>query len=138
MQMLLERSEEHGMHDGLGMIPGTVRKFPRVPAMKVPQMGWNTITPSGHPLFADIADGTFVYFVHSYYADTTPEATIASTEYIVLYTPTMRIQHQKRRLRQLSILCRTHPRWHAEMHLAYSSIRKRAGLRDLQFSGTLW
>ncbi|HJK43819.1 MAG TPA: imidazole glycerol phosphate synthase subunit HisH, partial [Methanocorpusculum sp.] len=83
--MLLERSEEHGMHDGLGMIPGTVRKFPRVPAMKVPQMGWNTITPSGHPLFADIADGTFVYFVHSYYADTTPEATIASTEYIVPY-----------------------------------------------------
>ena len=85
MQMLLERSEEHGMHDGLGLIPGTVRKFPRVPAMKVPQMGWNTITPSEHPLFTDIADGTFVYFVHSYYADTTPEATIASTEYIVPY-----------------------------------------------------
>ena len=62
MQMLLERSEEHGMHDGLGMIPGTERKFPRVPAMNVPQMRWNTITPSAHPLCADIADATLEYF----------------------------------------------------------------------------
>ena len=85
MQMLLERSEEHGMHEGLGMIPGSVRRFPRMPGLKVPQMGWNTITPSDHPLFADVADGTFVYFVHSYYADTTAECTIARTEYIVPY-----------------------------------------------------
>lgn len=36
MQMLLERSEEHGMHEGFGMIPGSVRRFPRMPGLKVP------------------------------------------------------------------------------------------------------
>ena len=53
--------------------------------MKIPQMGWNTISPSAHPLFEGIPDGTYVYFVHSYYADTTPEFTIAKTDYIVPY-----------------------------------------------------
>ncbi|MDU9376574.1 Imidazole glycerol phosphate synthase subunit HisH [Methanocorpusculaceae archaeon Sp1] len=85
MQMLLEESEEHGLHQGLGFVPGSVRKFAKVERMKVPQMGWNTITPTKHPLFADIPEGTYVYFVHSYYADTTPEFTIATTEYIVSY-----------------------------------------------------
>ncbi|MDV0442574.1 imidazole glycerol phosphate synthase subunit HisH [Methanorbis furvi] len=85
MQMLLEESEEHGLHQGLGFVPGSVRKFAKVERMKVPQMGWNTITPTTHPLFADIPEGTYVYFVHSYYADTTPEFTIATTEYIVSY-----------------------------------------------------
>ncbi len=85
MQMLLEESEEHGLHKGLGFVPGTVRLFPKKPGMKIPQMGWNTISPSAHPLFEGIPDGTYVYFVHSYYADTTPEFTIAKTEYIVPY-----------------------------------------------------
>ncbi len=85
MQMLLEESEEHGLHKGLGFVPGTVRLFPKKPWMKIPQMGWNTISPSAHPLFEGIPDGTYVYFVHSYYADTTPEFTIAKTEYIVPY-----------------------------------------------------
>ncbi|MDY3202130.1 MAG: imidazole glycerol phosphate synthase subunit HisH, partial [Methanocorpusculum sp.] len=43
MQMLLEESEEHGLHKGLGFVPGTVRLFPKQPGMKIPQMGWNTI-----------------------------------------------------------------------------------------------
>lgn len=85
MQMLLEESEEHGLHKGLGFVPGCVRLFPRKSGMKIPQMGWNTISPSNHPLFEGISDGTYVYFVHSYYADTTPEFTIAKTEYIVPY-----------------------------------------------------
>ncbi len=85
MQMLLEESEEHGLHKGLGFVPGTVRLFPKKSGMKIPQMGWNTISPSAHPLFEGIPDGTYVYFVHSYYADTTPEFTIAKTDYIVPY-----------------------------------------------------
>ena len=85
MQMLLEESEEHGSHKGLGFVPGMVRLFPKQPGMKIPQMGWNTISPSAHPLFEGIPDGTYVYFVHSYYADTTPEFTIAKTDYIVSY-----------------------------------------------------
>ena len=86
MQMLLEESEEHGIHEGLSFIPGKIRMFERREGFKVPQMGWNTISPVGnHPLFEGIADGTYVYFVHSYYADTTPEATAATTEYGISY-----------------------------------------------------
>ncbi|HJJ29753.1 MAG TPA: imidazole glycerol phosphate synthase subunit HisH [Methanocorpusculum sp.] len=85
MQMLLEESEEHGLHKGLGFVPGKVRLFPKRPGMKIPQMGWNTISPSNHPLFEGIPDQTYVYFVHSYYADTIPEYTIATTDYIVSY-----------------------------------------------------
>ena len=84
MQMLMETSEEHGIHKGLGLIPGCVRKFPRVHGQKVPHMGWNslTITKTGHPLFAGFGRDEYVYFVHSYYADTTPDNTLTSTHYI--------------------------------------------------------
>ena len=86
MQMLLEESEEHGVHEGLSFIPGRIRMFERREGFKVPQMGWNTISPcADHPLFEDVSDGTYVYFVHSYYADTTPEATLAKTEYGITY-----------------------------------------------------
>ncbi|MCK9312891.1 MAG: imidazole glycerol phosphate synthase subunit HisH [Methanocorpusculum sp.] len=93
MQMLLEESEEYGIHQGLGFVPGTVRLFPKKPGMKVPQMGWNTITPSGHPLFEGIPDGTYVYFVHSYYADTTQEATLSTTEYSVRYASAVGVKN---------------------------------------------
>jgi glutamine amidotransferase len=84
MQMLMETSEEHGVHQGLGLIPGTVRKFPRVPGYKVPHMGWNslTVTDQDHQLFAGFGADEYVYFVHSFYADTTAEYTLTSTNYI--------------------------------------------------------
>lgn len=84
MQMLMETSEEHGIHAGLGLIPGQVRRFPRVPGQKVPHMGWNSLAIGNcnHPLFAGFSGGEYVYFVHSYYADTTPDCTLASTQYI--------------------------------------------------------
>ena len=108
MQMLMEVSEENGVHTGLGLVPGTVKKFPHSPGYKVPHMGWNTIhierggsgggsasagtgcggsDESNHnknqnPLFSGIPQDTYVYFVHSYYADTTPEYTLTSTDYI--------------------------------------------------------
>jgi imidazole glycerol-phosphate synthase subunit HisH len=84
MQMLMETSEEHGIHQGLGLIPGSVKKFPRVPGMKVPHMGWNSLSVENrdHPLFAGSGPEDYVYFVHSYYADTTPEFTLTSTQYI--------------------------------------------------------
>jgi glutamine amidotransferase len=84
MQMLTEWSEEHGMHRGLGLVPGTVRRFPREPGMKVPHMGWNTLQLTQEsPLFAGIPDGSYVYFVHSYYANTGPANTLASTGYVL-------------------------------------------------------
>jgi len=85
MQMLMDSSEEHGTQEGLGLIPGCVRRFPLVPGVKVPHMGWNTIRMSkeDNPLLSGLTPEEYVYFVHSYYADTTPEYTLTTTEYIV-------------------------------------------------------
>ncbi|MDZ4184724.1 MAG: imidazole glycerol phosphate synthase subunit HisH, partial [Desulfuromonadales bacterium] len=73
LQLLFTESEEFGSHQGLGIIPGKVVRFPagmiaNGEELKVPHMGWNRITmhrPS--PLYHGIADNSFVYFVHSYY-----------------------------------------------------------------------
>lgn len=81
MQLLFEESEEFGRTEGLGLLPGRVRRFPG--NLVVPQVGWNQISQrSAHPLFAGIADQTFFYFVHSYYCET-QDATvvIGETEY---------------------------------------------------------
>jgi glutamine amidotransferase len=87
MQMLLEWSEEHGIHAGLGIIPGTVRRFPRVPGCKVPHMGWNSLHLSmpDHPLMKGIGEGSYVYFVHSYYADCEQPYVLTETRYILPY-----------------------------------------------------
>ncbi len=45
MQMLMEWSEEHGLHQGLSLVPGRVRRFPRKEGFKVPHMGWNSLAP---------------------------------------------------------------------------------------------
>lgn len=78
MQVLLEYSEEFGLHNCLGSIPGTVRMLP--PGQKVPQIGWNQVSYSPefatHPLFSDIPDQSDFYFVHSFYCDV-PEQFIA-------------------------------------------------------------
>jgi len=85
MQMLLETSEEHGIHEGLGLIPGRVRRFPKNSGHKVPHMGWNSLALEmpDSPLFAGFGPDEYVYFVHSYYADTTPACTMTTTEYIL-------------------------------------------------------
>lgn len=83
MQMLMEESEEHGIHPGLGLIPGRVRRFPRAPGMKIPHMGWNSVVleQPDNPLFAGCAREEYVYFVHSYYADTTRDNILTTTTY---------------------------------------------------------
>jgi glutamine amidotransferase len=84
MQMLLEWSEEHGLHAGLSVIPGTVRRFPRTAGYKIPHMGWNSlhIAMPDHPLMAGIPEGAYVYFDHSYYAEAAPLHTLTTTRYI--------------------------------------------------------
>ena len=75
MQMLLDRSHE-GPTDGLGLIHGEVLKFelagrtqPDGSRYKVPQMGWNQVWQAQpHALWAGVPDGSYFYFVHSYYA----------------------------------------------------------------------
>jgi len=69
MQALFESSEE-GSAEGLGIFPGTVRRFRLPPEYKVPHMGWNTVrfTQPDSPLLAGLeAEGEAFYFVHSYY-----------------------------------------------------------------------
>jgi glutamine amidotransferase len=84
MQMLLETSEEHGIHQGLGLIPGSVKRFPRIPGQKVPHMGWNSlrIDNPDNPLYAGFRQDEYVYFVHSYYAAARTEYTLTTTQYI--------------------------------------------------------
>lgn len=68
LQMLMEASEENGLHKGLGIVPGRVIKFQLPAQYKVPHMGWNSITPAvGSRIFAGIAPESYFYFVHSYY-----------------------------------------------------------------------
>jgi len=85
MQMLFEQSEEFGLHQGLGLVPGRVVRFPAGmteggESLKVPHMGWNSINlrrPA--PIFQGVADGSYVYFVHSYYCDAQDPADVAAS-----------------------------------------------------------
>lgn len=84
MQMLFEKSYEYGEHEGLGLIPGTVRPIRDViPAdYKIPHIGWNGLKFQGeHPLFTGLSEGDCVYFVHSFYAADCDDAVIATAEY---------------------------------------------------------
>jgi glutamine amidotransferase len=69
-QMLFESSEEAPGEKGLGVFAGQVRKFSENRGLKIPQIGWNTVKvlQPDAPLLTGIANGDYVYFVHSYYA----------------------------------------------------------------------
>lgn len=80
-QMMMSRSEEGGITEGLGLVEGKVLRFPHS-ELKVPHMGWNSIRIiQQHPLFEGIDENAFLYFVHSYYVDTTEKNTVLSCEY---------------------------------------------------------
>lgn len=81
MQILFEESDEFGRVEGLGILPGRVRRFEaRQADMKIPHMGWNQIELEKRPPhLRGIADGAYVYFVHSYYVDTTVDLYAATT-----------------------------------------------------------
>jgi glutamine amidotransferase len=81
MQLLFDESEEHGRHQGLGLLPGRVRRFDA--GLVVPHMGWNALAwRQAHPLLDGLSGGAYVYFVHSYFCEPArPEDVIATTEY---------------------------------------------------------
>jgi imidazole glycerol-phosphate synthase subunit HisH len=81
LQALLTYSEEGGRQECLDVIPGAVHKLPA--GLKVPQMGWNQVAyQAEHPLLDGIPDGSFFYFVHSFYAEPKdPGVVVATTEY---------------------------------------------------------
>lgn len=89
MQMLFDRSYEYGEYEGLGLIPGEIVPMEgRIPKdLPIPHIGWNELMlkqPS--PLMKNTANGDYVYFVHSYYAETSAEYVIATTDYGVEMT----------------------------------------------------
>lgn len=85
LQILFSSSDEAPGTPGLAVIPGRIRKF--TGARKVPHMGWNTLCFTGRdpercPLFRGIENGTYVYFVHSYYPQPEDRSVAAAiTEY---------------------------------------------------------
>ena len=89
LQLLFEGSEESPGVRGLGVLPGQVRRFAPSPDWKVPQIGWNRVRQnrSECPLFRDIPDQSYFYFVHSYFTDVTDRSLAAGlTDYGVDYT----------------------------------------------------
>ncbi len=82
MQLLFEKSFEFGEQIGLGYFKGSVKRFPEKDRYKIPHMGWNQVSiVSKHPLIDGLEDGSFLYFVHSYYAPVIDE-TILKCNYI--------------------------------------------------------
>lgn len=91
LQLLFTESEEFGMHKGLNIVPGKVRRFqfqpgsaistsPMPNALKVPHMGWNELTVKRvAPPLQNLPMGTQVYFVHSYYVEPSDPSIIATT-----------------------------------------------------------
>jgi glutamine amidotransferase len=79
LQLLFDVSYEDGQWEGLGVIRGKVVRFEDQPDLKIPHMGWNTLEIAGsHRLFEGIADGSSVYFVHSYYVVPEDDSLIAA------------------------------------------------------------
>lgn len=78
LQLLCKHSEENNT-DCLGIFDAQVKKFVSN-ELKIPQIGWNNIHTTNNPLFKNVPDNSYCYFVHSYYAELTPE-TIATALY---------------------------------------------------------
>lgn len=82
-QLFFESSEESPGVEGLGLLPGKIKKLPGDTGLKIPHMGWNSLEiMNGKRLFQGIDQGAYVYFVHSYYLEASDPAVVAAvTEY---------------------------------------------------------
>ncbi len=80
MQLLFTQSEEHGTHEGLGLLPGEVNRFRG--SYKIPHMGWNRLKFNQESaLFQGVEEG-YVYFVHSFHANVQRQSDLlATTDY---------------------------------------------------------
>jgi imidazole glycerol-phosphate synthase subunit HisH len=95
MQFLFEQSDEMGMHEGLGLIPGKVTRFEDRPGLKIPHMGWNQLQvcrPS--PILEGISTDNYAYFVHSYYCiPANPADVTVMVDYGVPFTAAIQRDH---------------------------------------------
>jgi glutamine amidotransferase len=91
LQLLFTESEEFGVHRGLNMIHGKVRKFSPAPPLKVPHIGWNQVhVQRDCPLFGDIPNDSDWYFVHSYFVDPAdPFVATTTTTYGIPFVSTV-------------------------------------------------
>lgn len=80
LQLLYKTSEESPEATGLGILDGEILRIPDAPGLKIPQIGWNSlsITP-GAKLFKDVPENSYVYFVHSYYLKSRDIKDVAAT-----------------------------------------------------------
>ena len=86
LQLLFEESEESQGVPGLGILKGKIRRIPNTPGLKIPHMGWNSLTLRPETrLFSGLGEDPYVYFVHSYYLEAAdPEIVAASADYGVV------------------------------------------------------
>jgi len=95
LQILFESGEE-GIEPGLGVFAGTVRRFASEPGLTIPHMGWNQLqfTQPDLPLWENLGENPWVYFVHSYYVDPADAAVTAATITHGSQTVTAAIAHE--------------------------------------------
>ncbi len=80
LQLLYEESEESPGVKGIGILGGKIKRIPVGEYKKIPHMGWNSLEfPNRGRLFAGIDEGSYVYFVHSYYLEAADRTTVAAT-----------------------------------------------------------
>ncbi len=80
MQVLFTESEEFGKSGGMNLIKGKVRQFSQNEQMKIPHMGWNTVQiKKKSPILRDLQEGTYFYFVHSFYCIPDNQEVITTT-----------------------------------------------------------
>lgn len=82
-QLLFDESEESPGVRGLSVLPGKIKTIPKDMGLKVPQIGWNSLSfPKKSRLFEGVKEGSYVYFVHSYYLQASDYSDVAAeTEY---------------------------------------------------------
>ena len=88
MQLLCKYSEENDT-ECLGVFENSILKFPKTEGYKIPQTGWNDIYNLQSPLLQGVAENSYVYYNHGYYAPLC-EHTIGNTNYILEYSAVMR------------------------------------------------
>ena len=83
LQLMFEGSEESEGVEGLGILKGKILRIPDAPGLKIPHIGWNSLTyPNKGRLYEGIPENSYVYFVHSFYLKAEDEAIVtATTEY---------------------------------------------------------
>lgn len=91
MQVMCRHSEE-GDAECMGIFDAKVRRFKEMPGVKVPHMGWSRIANLDSKLFKDIPRGSYVYFVHSYYAPLCPD-TIATARHPEMFSAALKYEN---------------------------------------------